>query len=364
MRRYIGTRVRAPRPLLLATGAPILAILVLAACVPDPRPLWPALTGEPGAGPASGPYVPAAAGPWPSPLSLNDGRFRAAGIPAADPRFGERLAELRSELAELARTAGRDRRLQQWRDSAIGRSEAYVAIVTRIDEALASGAVPGDPALQRRWRQAVSALDRLAGGDPTLARLVEQIAADDEALDEIVAALGAESAATRDLLLDDARAAAAVTAAMLDEAVGDLAAQRSYIAAERANLRILRLAIANGERYGISLANRAAPGAARASPPAAPKRGDSPLVAIRFNDDAVRYALPLYRAATLALERRSDALFTLVAVAPQPDLGTARERADEVRRTLVEMGLPESQLAETAWTDTEAGGPAVHLYVR
>ena len=145
----------------------------------------------------------------------------------------------------------------------------------------------------------------------------------------------------------------------------DLAAKRAYIAAERANLQILRLAIANGEPYGVSLAILSAAGATpRADAAGMPAPGDSPLVVIRFEDDAVRYAQPLYRAATLALERRADAVFTLVAVAPDEAMDEARNHAGAVRQTLAEMGLPDGQIAVAERADPTAGGAEVHLFVR
>ncbi len=375
MRRSLGIRARAVSLHRLTTGAPILAALLVAACVPDPQPLWPALTGEPNAAP----YVPAAAATdWPATLRLNAGEFelaRLSAMPPGEENIDEDLREIRGDLADIRRsTTGSDQRLQQFRNTASERSEAYVDLAERIDADLRFTAQPADPVLERRWRQALSALDRLASDDPALVRLIGRIAADREAAEEAVEALNSdidlaeatsEQRAARDDLLRDADSAAAALAAMQAEAEQDLASLRAYVAAERANLQILRLAIANGEAYGISLANRAVAdiGARRDRPPEA-RRGDSPLVVIRFDDDEIRYAQPLYRAASLALERRADALFTVVAVAPDAGLDEARDRASEVSLTLSEMGLPEGQLTETNWSDPEAVGAEVHLYVR
>ena len=278
-------------------------------------------------------------------------------------------------MSQAARaTAGSNRRLQQLRDTAVSRSEAYVAIVARIDSALSANPVAADPALERRWRQAVSALDRLASDDSALDRLIDRVASESEKTADIADGLRADmdlAAATqaeretRDGLLRDADAAAGISAAMLADAERDLAAKQAYVAAERANLQILRLAIANGESYGISLANRSVPDISqRGDAPSQPKRGDSPLVVIRFDDPRTRYAQPLYRAASLALERRADALFTVVAVGPADANAPARGYAEEVRQTLAEMGLPAGQIAETSWIDPAAIGAEVHLYVR
>lgn len=378
MRRDLGTCARATGLWFPANGAPILAALLVVACVPNSQPLWPALTGELTAA-TRAPYVPAASGTdWPYELSLGDGVFqpvRLAPPMTGGGQIGEQLREARAELSGIARaTAGSNRRLQQLRTTAVGRSDAYVAIVARIDRALGANPAPADPALQRHWRQAVSALDRLASDDPALDRLIDRIAGESEAGAEVLEGLRSEidpTAAsvaereTRDELLRDAGLSAGISSAMLEDARQDLAAKQAYVAAERANLQILRLAITNGESYGISLANRSMPDLSqRTDLPAQPKRGDSPLVVIRFDDDQTRYAQPLYRAASLALERRSDALFTVVAVGPADAATPARGYAEAVRQTLTEMGLSAGQIVETSWIDPTAMGAEVHLYVR
>ncbi len=379
MRRSLGIRARASGLQLILTGAPILVALLATSCVPDPQPLWPALTGEPAVGAARAPYVPAAAATdWPAALSLNAGVFqpaRLSAMPSGDDRVDEDLRQIRGDLADIARsTAASDRSLQQLRRVASQHSESYADLAARIESGLQSYPETADPLLQRRWRQALSALDRLASDDSALVRLIGRIAADGEAAAEALDALRSDidlsgssesQRAARDELVRDAEATAAALADMQAEAEQDLASMRAYIAAERANLQILRLAIANGEAYGISLANRAvADIAGRPDRPAPPQPGDTPLVVIRFDDGAIRYAQPLYRAASLALERRADAQFTLVAVGPEPALDVARDHAEQVRRTLAEMGLPDDQLTESDWSDPDAAGAEVHLYVR
>lgn len=353
----------------------MLAALLLAACIPDPQPLWPALTGEP---PAVRRTAAPVAETWPAPLSLNDEVFEPVQLslgPASGSEAADILRSIERDLSEVNRSiAANNRRLQQLRGDAIARADDYLAIVTRIDQRLRAEAEPADPVLLRRWRQALSGLDLLAGDDAAMARLADRIAADRDRAAEIADTIRATTdlpGATEDdrlrlaRLARGAEEAAGVSAAMLAEVSEDLAAKRAYVAAERANLRILRLAIANGEPYGISLAHRAAADlSGRADTPAAPKRGDSPLVVIRFDDADVRYAQPLYRAASLALERRADAFFTLVAVSPDGRLAEARERSEDVRQTLTEMGLPAAQLSQAAWIDPAADGPEVHFYVR
>ena len=163
------------------------------------------------------------------------------------------------------------------------------------------------------------------------------------------------------------------TARLLERMLGaisqDISRQNSHLAAKRDNLQILQLAVANGEPYGISLANRAFVGAT-ASParPVAPGRGDRPLVVIRFDRPDIRYQQPLYRAVSLALERRPSAVFTLVAVSPagaaDRPVAVVRDHAEDVKRALIDMGLPPEQVFLTALASPDLAGGEVRLYVR
>ena len=108
----------------------------------------------------------------------------------------------------------------------------------------------------------------------------------------------------------------------------ELARQSSYVSNERANLTTLSLAVRNGELYGSSLAGLVrnlspAEMAAAAARPANPN--DRPLIVIRFDDPEVDFAQQLYTVLSAALERRPDALFDLVAVAPN-SMGGAGDR--------------------------------------
>ncbi len=72
------------------------------------------------------------------------------------------------------------------------------------------------------------------------------------------------------------------------------------------------------------------------------------------------------------LERRPDATFDLVAVAPTVggparealNANKARRHAEGVLRSLVEMGLPPARVAVSARTMADAKTNEVHLYMR
>jgi len=73
-----------------------------------------------------------------------------------------------------------------------------------------------------------------------------------------------------------------------------------------------------------------------------------------------------------SLERRPDAAFDLVAVAPASggparvalNSNKARRHAEDVLRSLTEMGLPPARVAVSAKTMGTANNNEVHLYLR
>jgi hypothetical protein len=96
-------------------------------------------------------------------------------------------------------------------------------------------------------------------------------------------------------------------------------------------------------------------------------------VIIRFDRPNPSYEQPLYQAVSRAIERRPDASFDLVAVSPSTtgsagqgalDASNARRAADQVYRSLGEMGLNANRIEMSAMGSPTATSPEVHLYVR
>ena len=96
-----------------------------------------------------------------------------------------------------------------------------------------------------------------------------------------------------------------------------------------------------------------------------------PLVVIRFDREDVAYEQPLYNAVSRVLERRPNATFELVAVAPASggetrqalNSGQARRNAENVLRSLQGMGFPIQRIEISARTSAQATVNEVHLYL-
>jgi hypothetical protein len=209
-----------------------------------------------------------------------------------------------------------------------------------------------------------------------------------------------------------------------NQVTGDIQRQTAYLTTERSNLQALAFAITRGELLGNSLSNRPVivnappvmslpspsygrPSGTVAPPPAAapampvtqgpapmspreymqesgqqPAPGPSAetgvpsagrlLVLIRFNQPVVEYAQQLSQAVSTAMERQPGAEFSIIAVSPTSgdpgelakQLDAAKRHAEEVKRSLVQLGLPPSRLTVANSQLPSATTPEVHVYVR
>ncbi len=160
---------------------------------------------------------------------------------------------------------------------------------------------------------------------------------------------------------------------LLSELSQDLSRQTNYLASERNDLSALSTAVKEGEFYGASLANRTygAPEPPSAGGGEAMVGSRQPLVVIRFDGEDVAYRQALYDAVSRALERRPQAAFEVVGVAPRGggaeaplDRSRVRRRAEEVTRALMELGLSPARVALSATSSADVAGNEVHVYVR
>lgn len=368
------------------------ATFALAGCSFASDALFPSLEGDdseavaiqPSDGEQSG--EPTLSGP----PTLNNTNFEAPGITPGQPTgtfVGQKVQTFRNELRQLqAAINQRNQTLQQIRNQTIQDSQAYHETVAAINARLQVGTTPGNPVLQQRWSQAQQQLDAINQDIASMNQLATQIASDSAMaaylLDSVRAARGLSGAVEEDhrqlrILEDETNQTTVLIERLLSELSQDISRQQSYVANERGNLNTLALGIKNGQLYGTSLGNQAImrsgmDNASAGSLPAANVMGRRPLVVIRFDRPNVAYEQALYQAMSRALERRPNAAFDLVAVTPQQGnpgeraLGasSARRSAEQVLRSLTEMGLPSDRVRMSAMAGANASNPEVHLYVR
>jgi len=310
--------------------------------------------------------------------------------PSTGTFVGQKVTQHRSELVSLQSTIiGRNQLLQAARQKTTEDSQRYHGTVAAINTRLQLGTTPGNPVLISQWRAAQLELERLSEDVSELNGLANEVAADSAMAAYLLGAsratYGLAGAIDEDhrqlaILEDETNRTVVLIDRLLNELSEDISRQTSYLGSERRNLQTISLAIQNGEIMGANLFNRAFANAAPAglagvAIPAGPGQvtaNEQPLVVIRFDRADVQYQQALYNALSAALERRPQSFFTLVAVAAGQ--GTAAEvalnvsksikNADEVVRTMADMGLPADRLQMSSTTSPQISVNEVRIYVR
>ncbi|MSO85659.1 MAG: hypothetical protein EXR02_03360 [Rhodospirillales bacterium] len=373
------------------------ATLLVSACAFTEEALWPSLTGEDPAGrrgaqaaPATRvqPAQPGLLAPSAQP-PLGTTFFQTSGVTPGTPtetEVGRKINDMREELRQAQGSIStHNGALQQIRTKILQDSQRYHGTIAAVNARLQIGTTPGNPILVQQFNSAQTDLEKLHEdvGD------MNKLAADVAGTSTKAAFLSESSRATRgvsgaidedhrqlSVLEDEVDRTVVLIDRLIKEVSTDVRRQTNYIAGEKANLNTVGASIKTGEIYGASLSQVAKDSQERAHPVAAGEARDPggrrPLVVIRFDRTDVPYQQALYSAVSRVLERRPDAVFDLVAVAPAVG-GAAREavntnrsrrHAENVLRSLVEMGLPPARVAISTRTLADAKVNEVHLYLR
>ena len=382
--------------------AAVALTLLLPACAFTEETLWPSLEAEDPATSPAETTSPEVAQTGPGQMSP-EGEGAAAQPPLGTTDFtppgvtparstgtfvGQKVIELQGELVKLQTSiADQNASLQDLRVKIVEDSQRYHDTVGAINARLQVGTTPGNPILVQQFNSAQADLDRIATDVAELNQLATGVSSASTLsayLSESTrAAFGLSGAVDEDhqqlaVLEDEVNRTVVLIDRLLKEIAEDVRRQTNYVSTERSNLNVLSAAIKSGEIYGASLVNRAIASVAGPPTPQVVSTGQvsisgrRPLVVIRFDKANVQYQEAMYNVVSRVLERRPDATFDLVAVAPtsggaaQVALNTTKSRrhAENVLRSLVEMGLPPGRVAVAGTTSATALTNEVHLYLR
>jgi hypothetical protein len=325
-----------------------------------------------GGGPATGSAPVVTITPVPIEAGSNTGTAVSATI-----------ATLRGQIQGLEdHLAANAAHLTDLRNQGADAAGAYHESKAHITTRLQVGTTRGNPELVTEWNAAQASLDSLAGNINALNSLSASIASDSSsahyALDQIQATYNVSGAVDEDhrqlaVLEDETNQTISLIDRLLKASSEDTQRQTAYVANERANLTTLASAIKNGELYGADLGSAPIASAAGGAIPASTLAyAGTPLVVIRFDRPGVDYQQILYAALSQALQARPGAGFSVVAVAPtrgtasavQLAQTTAKNHAQEVLRSMTDMGVPASRLAVASATDPGATSSEVRVFVR
>ena len=297
---------------------------------------------------------------------------------------GNKISTLRDDLKRLQASIDIENNdLQAVRSQSNSNSKTYHDRVAVMRSKLQLGTTPGNPMMVEAWNAAQEQLEKVNDDIGEMNSLSSRVAADASMsaylLDATRASFGISGAVDEDhqqleVLEDEVSQTVVLIERLLTELSDDIRRQSSYVANERSQLNTLALAIKNGEFFGPSLASTAY-NVSSVKPPnvTSSKTGlnrGRPLVIIRFSQPNVNYEQALYTAVNKVLQNQPNATFDLVAVS-SVNGGTAkaalnanetRRNAQNVLRSLVDMGLPPGRVSLSA--TSSSSGNEVRLYLR
>lgn len=313
--------------------------------------------------------------------------------PSTSTAVGQKVTELRGDLERVkSNLAKRKEDLKAVKLKIEQDSFGYYSLLGQISSHLQVGTTPGNPQIVAQWNSAQGQLDRMSDDAAQLSKISTEAASDSSFASYLVnatrAAFSLQGAVDEDhrnlkALETEANSTTVQIDSLLTSLSDEISRQSAILANEHNNLETLSLAIKNGQLYGPSLATRAfnsdtgAPagiGQPRRGGHAAalPEPGARPLVVIRFDRPDVPYEESLYNAVSQALERRPGARFEIVAVAPGSTnpataivgANASKQNAENVRRSLVNMGLPADRMSLSATSNADLQDGEVRVYVR
>ena len=271
-----------------------------------------------------------------------------------------------------------------------GAATEFFGTVAAINTKLQLGTTPGNPVLVRQYDQAQGELDNIEEYLREINLLNQKVNADagvvallKSTINKVLRLAGAIDQDHRQLevLEDDVEKLEIDIARLINEITEEISRQAGFAKIENQNLLVMAVAIRNGEAMGTGILNRsflAAQALADVGPPdqqlEVPKVNISglPLVVIRFDDPDINYEKTLFDAIGITVDKKPDANFGLVAVAPigkneaetRINSSKVKKYAERVLRSLVSFGLPSKKVALTAKTSGDVVVPEVHIYVQ
>lgn len=304
-----------------------------------------------------------------------------------------KIAQLRADKDKIENFySGYATQLSDMQSKSEASSQDYYNAIARINAHLQNGTTPGNPILVSQLQDAQTRLDSISNDINVLTVLSNDVSSNASVasylLDAVRATYGLSGAIDEDHValtqLEDEVNRLVVRIDRQLTVVNNVINRRtSYLATERRNIQTLTLAVANGEMYGNSLANRAffSPATAIPGDPdliAARSNQNTnfnsskPLVVVRFDRQDVDYQQAVYVAASEALQRYPNVSFEVVAVAPQGGnpaqsslaSSDAQSNAQNVMRSMTQMGIPGNRLKLSSTRSPMARSPEVHIFLR
>ena len=303
-------------------------------------------------------------------------------VGASTTAVGHKAAGLRAETAQLqANVARQEQELQGLRSKVVADSQQYHGTVAAISARLQLGTTPGNPALLQQWREAQGELESINTDILMMNRLNNEVHTSSSTaaylLNAVQATRSLPGAIEEDhrllrVMEDEIQRSTVNIERLLSGLSQDINRQQQYVSGQRNDLTTLASGIQAGQLYAQSLGMQVAPVSTVTPTAATPSSYDKPLMVIKFNKANPAYEQRLYDTVKSALDRRPSAIFDVIAVSPrrgsagETALGStnARRNAEQVLRSLSDMGLPPSRVRMSTSQSDAAASAEVHIFVR
>ena len=304
---------------------------------------------------------------------------------------GQKISPLREDFDSVSEAfiIHRDS-YEEIKNRVYGAATQFYGTVAAINTKLQLGTTPGNPVLVKQYDEAQTELKNIESYSREVNLLNQKVTADagvvallKSTINKTLRLAGAIDQDHRHLevLEDDVEKIEVNIARIINEITEEVSRQSGFMRIENQNLLTLAVAIRNGEAMGTGIRNRsflAAQALADAGPPDKQlevKRVNItglPLVVIRFDDPNIDYEKTLYDAIGITVDKKPDASFGLVAVAPigknegetRINASKVKKYAERVLRSLVSFGLPSKKVALSAKTSGDVVVPEVHIFVQ
>ena len=324
----------------------------------------------------------------------DDGTLSRTEQISAEPSgtfVGQKIPSLREDFVAVsdAFMIHRDS-YEEIKNRVYGAATQFYGTVAAINTKLQLGTTPGNPVLVKQYDEAQTELKNIESYSREVNLLNQKVTADagvvallKSTLNKTLRLAGAIDQDHRqlELLEDDTEKLEIDIARLINEITEEISRQAGFAKIENQNMLVMAVAIRNGEAMGTGILNRsflAAQALADAGPPdqqlEVPQVNISglPLVVIRFDDPDINYEKTLFDAIGTTVDKKSDASFGLVAVAPigknegetRINSSKVKKYAERVLRSMVSFGLPSKKVALTAKTSGDVVVPEVHIYVQ
>lgn len=292
---------------------------------------------------------------------------------------GGKINQFRGDLASIQTAiSSHNNDYLRFKDLVEEQTTVYQGLSSAIRSRLQIGTTPGNPILVGQWNDAQRALEDIQNNVNNLQIVNNRVTADFALIGHLQKAISSSffisGAIDEDhnqlkVLRDDVERTKVLYDRLMNELESRISREINILNDERQYMKNLAVDVEIG-RFGNTVSSPPSSGNgtnSNQSSKSPPINYDNALVILKFDDSNLDYSAGLFETISSALKQNPSARFEIVAVSPTGGASfatKARERAAEVLRQIVEMGVPGERLSLTSSNSSTAQAEEVHVYIK